>query len=186
MEISLAHQFTVALLSVILGLLLGLLYDCVRITRCLFGIEYKGIIFKRLQPQHSIKSIGKVYESLLMGITDLIYFALCGIIMSIFVYFVNSGNVRWYIFLGAGVGFFLYYVTVGRMVISLSSVIALGIRKAFFIILSCLYEPVRPIALFIKNALIKVVKALFVNRKSATSKKQPIARNVLINYGRKN
>lgn len=185
MEISLGQQFSVALFSVMTGAFLGLIYDFFRIIRCLFGIKYGKILFKKIQSSESEKKISKPMESILMGITDLMYFAAATVIMCIFIYFVNNGIVRWYIYFGAVTGFILYYFTVGRIVISFSSIIAYGIRRIFYVVFICLYEPIRPIFPFAKKYFTRVIKTLWTRRSREIEVKQRNARNVLLEYGRK-
>lgn len=183
MEISLAHQFVVLLSSIAFGMLLGLLYDCVRIVRCLLGIQYKRPI-KLFNVRSGEKRIGKIYEGIVMGITDLLYFIIAAVIMSVFVYFINNGKVRWYIYSGSAVGFALYYFTIGRIVISLSSIIAYGIRKGLYIFLICLYEPVRPLFSFIKNTAIRVAGTYRERKALRSEKQQTTNRKVLMEYGK--
>lgn len=185
MEISLAHQFAVALSSVVLGLLFGLIYDCVRILRCFLGIRYKRYMFKRLKCIDEDTSVGKAYESIVMGITDIIYFVTIAVIMSVFVYFVNNGKIRWYIYFGAFFGFMLYYFTLGRVVISLSSLIVIRIRKIFKIILVCLFEPIRPVALWLKAAFCKIKRTYVKNRIKKHEKEDNCKRNILMEYGKR-
>ena len=184
MEISLTHQFVVLLSSIAFGMLLGLLYDCVRIVRCLCGIQYKRPI-KLFKVRSGEKRVGKLYESIVMGITDLLYFLIAAVIMCVFVYFINNGKVRWYIYSGSAVGFALYYFTIGKIVISLSSIIAYGIRKGLYIFLICLYEPVRPLFSFIKNSARRVAAIYKEGTAIKSENQQTTNRKVLMEYGKR-
>jgi len=68
MEISLAHQFTVAVSSVILGLISGLIYDIVRIARCILGIRYEKALPSGLG---AVKGLIKYTNPLLLDLLTL-------------------------------------------------------------------------------------------------------------------
>jgi len=181
MEISLAHQFTVAVSSVILGLISGLIYDIVRIARCILGIRYEKALPSGLR---SGKGVNKIYESVIIGFTDVAYFIIVSVIVSVFVYFINSGRIRWYIYFFAVIGFIIYYFTVGRIVISLSSIIAYGIRRVFCIFLVCLYEPFKPI-IKLPRLLISKSQSLYKSKKKAMMDKAlKKNRRVVMEYGK--
>ena len=120
-----------------------------------------------------------------MAATDLLYFSVAAVMMSAFVYFINNGKVRWYIYLGSLGGFAAYYFTIGRVVISLSSIIAYGIRRALYVIAVCLYEPFRPIVSYVRLIFNKAIELFKKGRKENKEKKQVTSRCVLMEYGKK-
>ena len=186
MEVSLTNQLFVICLSLTLGVLLGALYDGVRILRCLFGIRYKCPV-KRLEGlmrAREERTVNRVYESLVMGVTDILYFILSACIIAVFVYGVNNGRVRWYIYLGAAVGFFAYYSTVGKIVISFSSIIACGIRRAIRIFAICMYSPFKPLAELVKKTAVKVRRYSQSKREASESVKRAEGRRTLLHYGK--
>jgi len=82
------------------------------------------------------------------------------------------------------IGFIIYYFTVGRIVISLSSIIAYGIRRVFCIFLVCLYEPFKPI-IKLPRLLISKSQSLYKSKKKAMMDKAlKKNRRVVMEYGK--
>ena len=69
--------------------------------------------------------IGDVLTSL----GDIVFLSLCGAIFSVFVFYTNDGRFRAFMAIGAIIGFFSYYFTVGRLVMLLSEKIINAVRK---------------------------------------------------------
>jgi hypothetical protein len=150
MEVSFSEQINVALMSVVLGLAFGAIYDDVRIFRTLLGVSYVNKFSDRLKkvklpfiknPYNFQKSKRKIAENVMVFVTDMAYFLVITAVMIVYTYHVNSGIVRWYIFGGAIVGILLYYVTLGRLIISVSECIAFFIRAFFLYIAFFLSKP---------------------------------------------
>jgi hypothetical protein len=150
MEVSFSEQINVALMSVVLGLAFGAIYDVVRIFRTLLGVSYVNKFSDRLKkvklpfiknPYNFQKSKRKIAENFMVFLTDMAYFLVITAVMTVFTYHVNSGIVRWYIFGGAIVGILLYYVTLGRLIISVSECIAFFIRAFVLYIAFFLSKP---------------------------------------------
>ncbi|MBQ8392562.1 MAG: spore cortex biosynthesis protein YabQ [Clostridia bacterium] len=187
MGVSFLHQLSVSYHSVILGFYLGIIYDIVRIIRCFFGVKYRCVI-KRLDKlwiKSEEKKLNKIYESVLMGITDILFFVIVTCIMASFIYSVNSGNVRWYIYLFAFVGFLLYYLTVGKIIISLSSIIVRTIKKVFRMFIICILSPFLPF----KILYVKAIKGIHNQIRARRRVKLPDAeeienRTILLQYGK--
>lgn len=144
MEIS---QTALALLyfyAFLLGLFLGAVYDCFRITRVFFGVHYSRKTAKRLRTlqlpllkpkkeRHSIKGLG-----LLMFFEDLLFSLLAGSSLIILLYEFNNGKFRFLVVVFLLVGFVIYRETMGRAVMLFSEAIAFALetalRYAFFFI----------------------------------------------------
>lgn len=92
MGLSLSEQTAYFLWSPVLGLALGALYDIVRALRSLIGARRVHVM-----------------------ISDIIFFALCGVITSLFALPFNKGNVRGFILFGEAVGFLCYRLSVGSI-----------------------------------------------------------------------
>lgn len=90
MWFSLSDQTAYFLRSLVLGLLLGVLYDVVRAIRMLCRA-------------------GRVH----LMISDVLFFTLCGVITSLFALPFNKGDVRAFIVFGEAVGFLSYRLTLG-------------------------------------------------------------------------
>ena len=140
MQIFLADQLRVTLLSILLGLGLGALYDIVRIFRTLLGVVYVNRFTDKLKkiklpliinPLLRQGKQRRIAENIMIFLTDILYFLTVTFVMIIYVYYVNSGIVRWYIFAGAIFGMLTYYVFVGKLVISVSECIAFFLKVVF-------------------------------------------------------
>ncbi len=140
MEISFASQLFVFLASLILGLVLGVLYDVIRIIRALLGISYINRFTQRLKvlrlpliknPLCKAGVHSRTFDSIIIFITDVVYFLIVTLALMIYIYHMNSGIVRWYIFAGAMIGMLMYYITIGRLVISVSEYIVFFLKVIF-------------------------------------------------------
>ena len=152
------YQFSLVLYSLILGAILGVLFDALRISRIL--LTYRGVGSK-------IRHVSDTFLSAITFIEDILFASVCAVVLILFCFKVNRGISRSFILFGSGVGFTLYYFTVGR----LTSLAANAISRAFYAIFAfitkrCIY----PIIRFI----IKILKKMF----DATLGK--FSRNVLV------
>jgi spore cortex biosynthesis protein YabQ len=85
------YQFNVFVYSLILGVILGMLYDVFRIVRIIFKPKEFGVF-----------------------IQDMVYFILSAFLTFIFMIGFNDGEIRFYVLIGEGIGFCVYHLTVGR------------------------------------------------------------------------
>ncbi|MBQ9744677.1 MAG: spore cortex biosynthesis protein YabQ [Clostridia bacterium] len=187
MGVSFLHQLSVSYHSVILGFYLGIIYDIVRIIRCFFGVRYRCVIkrFDKLWLKSEEKKLNRVYESLLMGITDILFFIIIACIMASFIYSVNSGNVRWYIYLFAFAGFLIYYLTLGKIIISLSSLIVRTVKKVFRIFIMCMLSPFLPFKILYGKAIKAMHNQIRARRRVKLPDAEEIKkRTVLLQYGK--
>ena len=130
-----------------LGVLLGAVYDVLRITRVFLGVHYSYRMADRLRNLRLplLPSCAKRRESRALGIVvfveDLLFCLLAGVLLVLLFYEKNHGIFRFPVFLCAGGGFLLYRVTVGRGVMLFSQVIAFGIECAVRYLLFFLAYP---------------------------------------------
>ena len=179
MEISIVDQLIVSAMSLVLGIVFGAIYDIVRIWRTFLGIDYesKGVErlrrlkFPLIKNQLTKKEKqGKLAQGIVLFITDIIYFLAITIIMIIFVYYVNSGVVRWYIFIGAMLGLLIYYFTVGKIVISVSEYIKFGIKVVMSYLVYFILRPFAPIVNFLKTKIIKIREKISIRKETKKPK----------------
>ena len=130
MEISQVALARLYLLALVVGGLLGVIYDVLRISRVFLGVQYSRRATERLKRLRLplIKGISNRRESPILGTViffeDLLFGILCGIAMILLFYGANNGNVRLLAVPITLVGFFLYRQTIGRAVMLFSEVIA--------------------------------------------------------------
>lgn len=129
------QQLRVFILSVSLGFLLGFLYDSFRLIR---------IIFK--------KSFGKAS----VFAQDVIFILLCGIITFLFLLSENYGEIRLYVLLGEICGFFVYYFTIGVLVVKFSDLLAKNFHKAVSFLKRMLLKPLSAFKRCLKRMNLKI------------------------------
>ena len=95
--------------SCALGVALGFIYDLFRIARMIINPKNIGIF-----------------------IQDVVYFILSGLITFIFVLCFNSGEARFYILAGEGIGWIIYHITIGDFIYKISGKLVIVFRNKFF------------------------------------------------------
>lgn len=108
MQIDLINNNQIFLYAIIFGLLLGAFYDIFRISRIAINFNFWQIFFQ-----------------------DLIYFIICSIGTFIFSLTFTFGRVRFYTLAGQIIGWCVYHITIGEIIISLSNLIITIIKKIF-------------------------------------------------------
>lgn len=106
MWFSLSDQTAYFFSSIALGAVLGVLYDLVRAVRIFFKASRRDVI-----------------------LSDIIFFALCGVLTSLFALPFNKGNVRAFIVFGEAVGFLCFRLTLGSVMGRFYEKAAVLIRK---------------------------------------------------------
>ena len=106
MGISLSAQTAYFLWSLVFGAALGAVYDLVRAARMLFRA-------KRIH----------------VTVSDILFFAVCGVLTSLFALPFNKGDVRVFILFGEAVGFLAYRLTLGSVMGKVYAFFAKKIRS---------------------------------------------------------
>ena len=115
--------------SIFCGVFLGAVYDVIRFVRVLFSIDV-GNPFRK-------KKKTAVLGYLFVGVGDVLFFAIAAALMCIFFFLMGDGRMRWFALAGAYGGFYLYYHTVGRLFIGISSCVV-GLCKRVIKSVFCL------------------------------------------------
>lgn len=160
------EQFLLLVKAIILGAGIGVFYDFFRILRI------------------AVKT-----HSVIIFLEDLIFFICAAIATFFFIFQTNTGQIRWFIFFGLIVGFVLYYLTIGKLVIKVSEFIINFIKsvfkilfkifiKPFIIIFRWFYKKISPVCINIKNKS----KIVHNNVKNGLKSK----RNMVYNLCRRN
>jgi spore cortex biosynthesis protein YabQ len=154
---SLASQFQGFVISIGVGLLLGVYYDIFRIFRTVFRSESRAVFFQ-----------------------DLFYMLSAAFVTFLLALGVNYGDVRFYILAGEIIGWCLYYLTVGMITIRLFKFIS-------YILYRFLINPIKKIILQmyhwfcnILNIIVKKVKIVASNRKKRLKPHRKIVYNHFI------
>lgn len=131
-------EYTMAFLySVLVGVLYGIIYDFFRITRIIItgrtGHSKLTLFFdkalhripnvKTSYKSSPIKSLIRKFYFVFVFFEDVLFFVISALIMTVFLYQVNYGQLRLYLYAGAVLGFFVYYNTLGRLCTFISGVV---------------------------------------------------------------
>lgn len=126
MELSISGQALDFLLSCLLGVGLGALYDVFRILRLAFW-----------------------HGKIIISIQDIVFFVLAAISSFLFMLFRCEGQLRFYVLLGELLGFVVYYFTVGFLVIRMSKCIINWVKKILFFLYKIFIRPFVKLFVFI-------------------------------------
>ncbi|MBR3967285.1 MAG: spore cortex biosynthesis protein YabQ [Clostridia bacterium] len=166
MVASMSSLANMTLLAFFLGIVFGILYDAVRISRAFIGHSYGGrsaaYLYEREYPLIGKleKKTGKFKTGFLTAMVifgDIIYFTVCGLIFTVFIYYTNDGTFRFQSLLAVIVGFFSYYLTFGRLVIACAEIICIFLKIIIKIFLFSIAFPFK----IMYNILIKLYNWLF-------------------------
>lgn len=122
-------------LGLMLGLVFAAAYDLLRISRALMGERYSGqtagwLTRLPLPPnvQHASGLPDRGLYRLLVNVEDLLFFLGVGAALAIYLSAANHGQFRWLAFAGIALGFLLWRLTAGRVIIAASAAIAALLR----------------------------------------------------------
>lgn len=101
-----ARQNQVLLLSVGFGSLLGVVYDLFRLVRLAVAERKRGVFLQ-----------------------DLLFFAVAAFLTVLFLLVVNCGSLRLFILFAMAAGFFVYYVTLSRLILRIGMLLFPLLRR---------------------------------------------------------
>lgn len=136
------------ILSALLGISIGMIYDIFRILRIarIPQIAPRGKFYDIIKiPDSSLpkfaklKSMIKLSSDILVFAEDIIFWIIISLLQIIFIYHINDGEIRLYFFIFSFLGALVYFFTVGKAVMYFSIRIIFLIRCllywAFYIII---------------------------------------------------
>lgn len=170
MEISQTDFIFLLLYSLASGAVLGVIYDAIRISRALIlptsvrcGRDYSDIelpiIHKRAYVAER-KRLSGAFDDIVTAIGDFTFMIVAAVTIILVAYVMNSGRVRWLIPFGVAVGFVIYSVTVGKLIMRISGLIVFLIRATIIYLWEILKFPVRVAFSKIKEYNIKKEKKI--------------------------
>ena len=127
MEVQFLNQILVAFYSILFGIFLGLVHDFTSIAGLVFGFKDLKLNNKKICKFNTVRK-KTILKQVWLCIFDIIYFLIISILVSVFVFGVNNGIVRWYIVIGLLIGFAVYKLTVGAVISIFLSYIAYLVR----------------------------------------------------------
>lgn len=164
MEITVAGQTWIFLMSAALGAALGVFYDVFRIVR----------IAVRTPPA-------------VVLIEDLVFSIVCTAATFLFLIGADKGQLRIFLLIGEAVGFALYYCTVGALMIGAARGIIAVIKKVYMFFWKLLVAPILRLLKKIRLFLGKIMKRLAICIKHpAENSNLPLKKNSRILYNLRN
>lgn len=152
MELSISVQTMDFLLSCLLGVGFGVLYDAFRIIRLAFW-----------------------HGKIIVGIQDVLFFVLAAIGSFLFTLLRCEGQLRFYLLLGELMGFVVYYFTVGTVVLRVSKGIINGIKRSLRFLYKIFVAPFVKFLVFISRQ----IRSFFVHIVSSSKKRLRISKFLL-------
>jgi len=152
MEISLREELSAMLQMLFCGVLCGIFRDALRLIPVLFrvasfsekGERIAGAILKfsgsRIPPK---KELFPPLKKAIYFAGDIFLAILYACIFSIALYRAASGVFRWFTFLVAVFGYFLYRISVGRIICFSAEIVAASVYTVFCGVLRLLFLPLR-------------------------------------------
>lgn len=142
---------------ILVGFLIGLLFDSFRILRKTFKTS-----------------------DLITGVEDVLFWLLTGLLTIFSIFKFNNGNIRVYIILGIFIGITIYMLVFSKSVVNILTKVITYIKKIVLFIIKLISYPfniIRKVILFITNAIkklankpIKVLKTMKRQNKSKLKK----------------
>ena len=163
MNISMSALLLTSARAVILGLALGVLYDAVRIVKCLLCVVKYGSTrrFARVYDKGVYDIFPKknsgVASYVLTAIFDILFSLAVTISFVLFLYAFNHGIFRWFILLSCIAGFAAYHVTLGRLLIRITDAASDALRLIINISVYVLFLPF----VYVARLASKLYSALF-------------------------
>ncbi len=140
-------QIQAFLLSLAIGVVIGVLYDLFRILRLCFT-DHKAVVV----------------------IQDILFWSVSAVLSFLFVFVVNNGAFRGYLAFGELLGFALYYFTLGALIYRVSGWVVKGIKAVFRWLLKCFLFPFKKLYLVFSPKIRSVCKSTKKTAKKSTSK----------------
>jgi len=154
LNINVYNQLFNLFISILTGIIIGILFDIFRIIRKSFKTP-----------------------DFITYIEDILFWILAGLILLFNLFVFNNGELRIYIFIGLIFGLFIYMLTLSKYFIKISVGILVFIKKVF-------YFPIHIIGSFIKKFILRPFSSIFQKVKEKTTKwiKNPIKKTANANF----
>ena len=140
-DLSQTRIFELLLKAFLLGVALGFFYDAIRLLRMIFGVRYFG-------EKRASSRVQAVIEYAVVFLTDIIFWLVLGISSILLFYNVSGGVFRFSVYPAMLFGLFLYYISLGKLVLKLSAAVVDLLFKICRAILKLVALPVRQIKRF--------------------------------------
>ncbi|MBQ5389998.1 MAG: spore cortex biosynthesis protein YabQ [Clostridia bacterium] len=160
MEVSMSMAALSAALSVVVGALLGAVYDVIRFFRVLLGVDVRSPFVKKGQKRRW----GAWLSYGVVALGDLFFFVVAAVCMCVFFFLTGDGRMRAYGLLGAFGGFWLYYHTVGRLFIGICTYLSALCKRILRWLLQKSLVPFRYVFAICQKIALRILGLPIVSR----------------------
>ena len=169
-----------------LGASLGAFYDVFRVLRLMLGLrpnakEVPAVRLPLVGEFGAAKKRQGFFATAFTVLCDLLFFAVATVVYDVLVFHAAYGQNRWFLTLAALLGFFVYFFTVGKLVMRASGLIcfALSALLAYTFFFAAL--PFRAAYRFIARPLGRKLSEIFAEKRTKNARKA-LAKNLLMVY----
>ena len=164
------YDLKILIYSVACGGLMGIIYEIFRMLRAtLFPFEIKRKKEeKRLLPSTSAetdillrdrRAVQYSASDIFTAVCDMVFLTICGISAAILIFHTNDGEIRWFALAGCGVGFAVYMLTAGKIILraylKTKRFVFKVVKKTVKILLAPVILPVKAVIKRIKKRRIR-------------------------------
>lgn len=144
--------------AALLGVVLGVIYDVFRFLRISASSNVpSGAFFEKIRPKKPIltqrkqKKTIKIGKKAIVFIEDILFFIISAVAEILFFLGLNDGEIRIYCLIFTLIGFILYLLSIGRIVIYFSSVIIFFVKCLLYWLFYIIIIPVKHFLKFVKK-----------------------------------
>ena len=131
--------------ALIAGAMMGVIYDVIRFGKMLLGVEYGAY---REQIDITLKNIMTTAITFFADVIFWLLFAVCAISLT---YTISGGVFRGLVYVGMLLGLLVYYFTLGKLVLKISTKIVAALKKTVRALIKIILVPLRAIfCIFVK------------------------------------
>ena len=161
--------FFVIGIAIVCGAFLGAVYDIFRIARIASSRDDSIRKSKSTDVRKRKRRLPeRITEYILLFLEDLVFSLIVAFSVILFIYKFNGGISRFYILFSIGLGFLLYHLTLGKLVIKCSTAIIHFVKTLLLFVFNATVTPIKRFARFlsgiIKNKISKKRTEIFTAR----------------------
>jgi len=148
MEISQTGLFLLIIYSAATGCVLGMVYSVIRLIREIIVptddryMKTKLPIVKKTAYKRSGKGLSRIAKGTFVAVLDFLFMITCAVAVILVAYTENMGRMRWLVLFGTTIGFALYRVTLGKLILKISVWVGFLIRATTVYLYSILTFPI--------------------------------------------
>ena len=174
MGVSPIQLFRLLVASVFMGMVMGSFYDILRISRVMLGMSrYTDVAsapifcphFYKPKRQKSRSQMMAIAKNTMLIVQDFLFCVTAGVVIALLLFSHNSGEFRGFVLVGVGVGFAIYYFTIGRLVIRASEYVVFAIKALFLYALYYLTFPFIALGRFIGRQIRNATRRMLARKR---------------------